>query len=147
MTVTESSEKLKQTKLKGLIAMEKTTQLTHTLTAERINTTTSRLLIDEARVKQETKQTQIQEQRLGLSIAQTNLQIRGLQLTETNHKLGMAQDSAKAVNADRMLTQRVMAEQLNAKRLTVTEMEASNRLKLEEIKAAYNKVAPIQTRI
>ncbi|WP_431620997.1 hypothetical protein [Limnospira platensis] len=147
MTTTESSEKLKQTKLKGLIAKEKTMQLTHTLTAERINTTTARLLIDEARVKQETRQTQVQEQRLGLSIAQTNLQIRGLQLTETNHKLGMAQDSAKAVNADRMLTQRVMAEQLNAKRLTVTEMEASNRLKLEEIKAAYNKVAPIQTRI
>ena len=147
ISAVESAEKQKQIKLKGQIAREKTRQLTYDYQAEKINTQTSRLKIESSRFRLNTEQSKLQGQRIDLQIAQNDVQIKSLGLQQSTHKLGMAQDATKALGAERQLKQRQLAEHLNSLSLSVSESQEANRLKLNELKAMFNKVPGLQSTV
>lgn len=140
----ESTEKIRQLKLRGLIAREKTAQLNYDLSAEKINTQKSRLGVDTARLGLETARVKLEGVRVDLNIAQTELLAKRAGELGAKHRLGMVQDSTRALGAERQLKQRQLTAGLTSLNLSVVETQETNRLKLQEIKAAFAKSASLQ---
>ena len=144
VSAVESQEKNKQIKLRGNIAKIDTQILQTRLIKKKIELQKEKVGVDAERVSLEIEKTKFSERKIDLNIARNNLEIKSLGLQKGQVKLGIAQDELRAISAERTLQQSIMAEGLNNLALQASDARESNRLRLNELKALYNRAPSLK---